>query len=215
MLKKMADKNGQALGRFCANILLEQHCGNCKRMLRHKDPNQLAVNLKKELDASLKENERIKADLASLQHTLEKFQKNNEDLEDQLDMANKFIEDLQQGKDTKTDLDEAQEKLNEQITQNKTLASRNDMLVSGVERLKQENLNKQDTIQHLEHEKNTIQNQLVEWQRWYDIIIGKDAGKIQKLATEVEVNQAQILRDLIEFGLSHSQDIYIEDLEAK
>ena len=36
---------------------------------------------------------------------------------------------------------------------------------------------------------------------------------IQELASEVEASQAQIIKDLIEYGLSHTQEIYIEDLE--
>ena len=132
--------------------------------------------------------ERLKVNLNSLQEATNTLQRNNDTLKIDLDMANQFIDILQQEKVTKGEVERIQSKLREITKQRDILDSRNEILVSEIERFEQKNLNHEEAIQHHEHENRKIQNKLTEWQRWYDTIVGKDTEMIQKLAKIEMIN---------------------------
>jgi arginyl-tRNA--protein-N-Asp/Glu arginylyltransferase len=85
MLKRMADKRGQALGPFCADILLARHCQNCRKALRRKQPLKQIIDLQDNLKAAIKENK-------TLNEVLKEWQKYAKNMEQKWKMKNELAD---------------------------------------------------------------------------------------------------------------------------
>lgn len=86
LLKNLAERKGLPIGRFCGDILMLQHCGNCRSVFRRKQPPKIVEELKAALDdiKAVQEKNKALADSLEDQEELRSFEEKNKALADSL-----------------------------------------------------------------------------------------------------------------------------------
>jgi chromosome segregation ATPase len=155
-----------------------------------------------------KENESLKANV-------EDWQAYSGSLQDKIETIKADLKPSEQYTKIQEKAELLQHKLNEQEKLVKDLVARNSGFTQENADLKNRNHNQEEKIQSLKDVNDKLQHKLSEWEVWWGTLVGDKSDLLQNLAEEVGVSQGEILKDLIEYGLAHTGEIYIEDLEVQ
>ena len=207
LLKNLAERRGLPIGRFCGDILMLQHCGNCRSVFRRKQPPEIVEELQGSLKAALDDvkvlQERNTALVGSLedQEDLRSLEERNKTLGDSLGDWQVYCSTLQES-NLSIQADSAD------------LKRQNADLLAGTRNLEDSNAALQDEISQLRGTITSLEDQVAEGQLPCDLDIDEDEAVEGQKNSDTIVSKLRAALHLDGEDEGEDEGEEIEDLEG-